>query len=594
MSKPPKDAIRKYGMAWSPKTFIHPAQIDLALYADDVLREGCGKKALSKADHLRAAIRSCLPEHVFSFNRWSNDIIDQWCDHLICTIWGSSSSGKSGTVAAILLFDLLAAPTVTKVSPLKMHDERAWGSLKKWYSHLPDPLRIGRIMKAPTPALLTVDKEGQVAGVVCISTADGESAEDLKSKIGAHQKRNRFAVDEPQKSSESILSVKANFGASGEYKEIFFGNPDSWFSPLGKHSIPHCLLDETPLTMEQVERDEPQKFLTKQTWRGERGMCIVLDGRDSPAIEDESIEYMAGKDHLEDLVTNFGEDSMQYWTYGIGRMPPDGVIDTLISSQDLRHSGALEKAADLSPPYHTFAGLDPSEGGDGVILTRTRVGTNRNGHTAIAILDSHPIKVKLSKGDVSGQIASQTASKLRQWQIPIRNLGVDTTGNQGAIADAIEREVGQKSLYRCLSSGAASKAKISPSGDRATDHYSDHASEILSNSAALVKQSRVTGITDTIALQMSSRRVHDHNGRLKVEKKDEWKKRHQNKSPDELDSLNVAIDLAIDRKIIKPYIGVSQPRRSTTDPNNPFAPRPGKRQGTLARARRASAIARRR
>ena len=598
----PKNAISKYGLRWDPNAFVHPCMIDIAMYANDKLREEGGKKALDKADHMRSAIRSCYPETVFSFNRWSNQMIDAWCDELILTIWGSSSSGKSGTIAAVILFDLLAAPVTTKVSlctsPLRMHYDRCFGSMLKWYALLPPELHIAREAKAPSPSLITNDKGGQIAGVICISTKDGDSKEDLKSKIGAHQKRNRFVVDEPQNGSESVLSVKANFGASGEYKEVYLGNPDSWFSPLGKASLPHCLLDDakTKINSEYVQKEEPQVWRTTLKWRGQRGLCMVLDGRESPAIDRPELSYyLAGKDHLDDLIHNFGEDSMQLWTYGIGRMPPLGATGTLISAQDIINSGALEKPEKISPPYTDLAGLDPSQGGDGVIITRTRFGINSAGYMAAAILNSERINVKISKGDISGQIATETMLKLRKWSIPIKDFSCDANGNQGAQVDRIEQEAGERGVLRLLSSGSsASKNKISTSGDVAYDHYADPNTEILCNSAALVLQSRVTGLTEKMAQQMSSRRVELLKGKLKAEKKADWKQRNEGNSPDELDSWNCTIQHAIKKKILKPFIKVT---RVDQNPNNPFAPHGGQqrhRTSYARRVRRASNLARRR
>lgn len=592
MSKKSSSLVEKYGLLWDPKKFVHPSVIDLALYANPTLRSKA-PKALSPADHLRAAIANALPGHVFSFNRWSNEIIDLWCDNDISTIWGSSSSGKSGTVAAVLLFDLMAAPSVTKTSlctsPLKMHDDRCFGSLKKWHSHLPPELRIGRIVKAPAPGLLTVDRDGQTAGVVCISTKDGESNEDLKSKIGAHQKRNRFAVDEPQKCSESILSVKANFGASGEYKEIFFGNPDSWFSPLGKHSVPHCLLDGSPLDEEKAEKDEPGKWLTKDTWRGKRGACLVLDGRKSPAIEDPSITYLAGKEHLEDLITNFGEDSMQLWTYGIGRMPPSGIVETLISPQDLRTAGGQLATEPLGQPTTDLAGLDPSGGRDGVRLTRIRVGSGPSGHPWINILNIHPVNVRVTAGDISGQIATQTATKLREWGIPIKDFAADATGNQGAQVDRIEQEMGQRGACRVFFSGPSTERPVSASGHTARQHYNDHATELLANFAAIVRQGRMRGVTDAVAHQMTTRRTLRQNGRMKAEEKDDWKARNQDRSPDDLDSVVVAIELAIRRKLIRPYIDARA--MQTPRAEESFFLPTGRRTNYMDRLRRAARVA---
>lgn len=592
----PKNLIEKYGLGWDADKFAHPAQIDLALYANDSLR-GKASKALSKADHLREAIRASFPEHVFSFDRWSNGIIDEWCEEDIVTIWGSSSSGKSGTVGMVLLFDLLAAPTVTKVSlctsPLKMHDDRCFGSIKKWHAHLPPQLRVGKVAKAPAPALLTVDRDGQTAGIVCISTKEGESTEDLKSKIGAHQKRNRFAVDEPQKCSESILSVRANFGASGEYKEIFFGNPDSWFSPLGKHSLPDSLTDGTRTDTEKIEKEEPDKWRTRNTWRGKHGVCIVLDGRKSPALENPGLTHLASKEHLDDLVANFGEDSMQLWTYGIGRMPPSGAVSTLISTQDLRSSGSLAPPEDVARGWRDIAGLDPSGGRDGVRLARARVGTSRSGHVLFQILNVHPISVKVSDGDVSGQIAAQTAAKLREWAIPVTDFACDATGNQGAQVDRIEQELGQRGVLRVMFSGPPSKRPVSRSGSHtAADHYADRSSELLSNFASLCKQGRAQGVTDAVAHQVSTRKTHHHKGRLKAEEKRDWKERNQGKSSDDMDAVVVALELAIHRRLIRPFLDIEAPAQQSVEQS--FFEQRTRRPGYLDRFRRAARVARRR
>lgn len=548
-SKPPPGSTLKYGYWWAPK-YDHPAKIDLVLYERDDLRERAGSKALSKEDHLRNAIKESYADHVFSFNKWSNALIDEWCNNNMITVWGASSSGKSGGIAMILLMDLLADPTTTKVSlctsPLKMHGERCYGSLLKWHTMLPDTLRIGHTRKAPTPALIMDDSAGQVAGVVCISTDQGESEEDLKKKIGAHQKRNRFAVDEPQKCSESILSVFSNFGASGHYIEIFFGNPDSWFSPLGKHSLP---LHYKP---KEIEEQEPDRWVTKRTYRGKNGICIVMDGRDSPANDDPSLTYLAGPEHIADLKANFGEDSMQLWTYGIGRMPPSGVADVLISQQDLEGAGCMEKPQGFQGGFTELVGLDPSSGRDGCVLLRARVG-DRDGTTQIHVMSKHRIEIEIRKGDVSGQIAAEVARKLREWNVPLVNFASDAGGNQGAQVDRIEAELGQRGAHRVNTAGAAGKNRINHM-QLANEVYSDRASEVLMNMASLMKQGRIRGVDDQIAHQVTTRKTENRNGRLKVEEKKEWRGRNGDRSPDDMDSLAIVVELAIKKKLIKPYL----------------------------------------
>lgn len=559
------DMVEKYGLRWDLKKIGHPAIVELAMYSNEKLRQAAGSKALDRADHMRNAIRTVLPEHVFSFNRWSNWIIDSWCDRTIITIWGSSSSGKSGTVGGVLLFDLLAAPGSTQTnlitSPMREHDRRCWGSVKKWYAHLPDELRIGRIVKAPNPGLLTVDREGQSAGINCISTDQGEAEEDLKSKIGAHQKRNRLAVDEPQKCSASILSIKANFGASGELKEIFLGNPDSWHSPLGLHSVPHCLLDGTPINQEYVEREEPKTWETKNTWNRQRGILIVLDGRDSPGIEDPSLDFLPDRNHIPNLEANYGRDSMQVYTYGIGRMPPGGVDNTLISMPDFRANGCMEPPKHLHGNVITFAGLDPSGGRDGVRLARVQVGLDENGYTILQILNIHTITVALTRGDISGQIATETVQKLREWGLSIRDFAADATGNQSAQVDRIEQTMGQRGAHRVFFSGPATNRKVSASGTTAQEIYNDHASEMMSGIANLCHQARLRGANDAFAHQITTRRTLFQNGRTKVETKDDWRDRNDGGSPDDMDAVLCALELAIERSAIRTWVDVTAPQK---------------------------------
>jgi|GEM_PF-3236504 len=557
------EKITKYGLCFAPELIRHPADIELILYCNDKIRESSGK-ALSKDDHMREAIKLLMGSE-FSFNRWSNQLIDAWCSEDIITVWGSSATGKSGTMAAICLVDLLAAPLVTNTvivtSPMAKHDDRCWGSFKRWYSMVPKELSMGETRQAPKLGL-PVNRDGQYAGIVCISTKEGESMEDLKSKIGSHQKRNRLLVDEPQHCSESILSIKANMGASGDYKEAFFGNPDSWHSPLGKHSMP------LGMTTKDIEEKEPQQWRTTQKWRGKQGLCIVFDGRDSPRDEDPSITFMAGEEHISDLITNHGEDSLQLWTYGIGRMPPSGASNTCISDQDLRNSGAMDKPFRLFGEITRIMGLDPSEGRDGCVQTLIELGINEDGFEAINIVKKDSIQVKVKGGDISGQIAKAVNDKRREWGVTMKNLAQDAGGNQNAQADRIEAECGERGIFRVISAGSATKRKVSDgkvskdgakAAQAAQDIYSNKATEMLMNLANIIRQGRVRGIDSRVAHQITTRKAEMHNGKLKVEEKKDWRGRNSNKSPDDMDAVVVALECAIERGLIKTYLPSAVP-----------------------------------
>ena len=82
---------------------------------------------------------------------------------------------------------------------------------------------------------------------------------------------------------------------------------------------------------------------------------------------------------------------------------------------------------------------------------------------------------------------------------------------------------------------AQTERAISASGHTARQHCTDHATELLANFAAILRQGRMRGITDLIAHQITARRAIKQNGRMKAEEKDDWKERNQDRSPDDLD-----------------------------------------------------------
>ncbi len=151
--------------------------------------------------------------------------------------------------------------------------------------------------------------------------------------------------------------------------------------------------------------------------------------------------------------------------------------------------------------------------------------------------------------------------------------------------------MGQKGACRVFFSGPSTERPISASGHTARQHYNDHATELLANFAAIVRQGRMRGLTDAIAHQMTTRRTFNQNGRMKAEEKDDWKGRNQDRSPDDLDSAVCAVELAIRRKLVRPYVDVTAvtPR----SPEQSFFLPTGRRVNYMDRLRQASRVARR-
>jgi hypothetical protein len=589
----PKTAkgIQKYGKVWN---IPHPALIDLFCYArhgDPVLAEGLGKHMVTKTEFMLRAIRTLYTPDQFRINPWSERMIELWCESPVGAVWGCTGSGKSTTMGMIALMDILPAPAVTYTclvtSPAKEHPNRTWGNVVKYYSLLPDMLKIGTIKQVPL-GLHTVDNTGgKRAGIHCYSTEQGESAEDFKKRVGAHQKRNRFIVDEAQKCSTSVLSAFSNLGSVGEYQEMFIFNPASWFSADGKVSIP-----KPPMTIKRIEEEEPDEWEMKRSFRGVHGKVIVLDGARSPALTDTSLEgLIIDRHHLQTIAENSGEDSFEYWSQGRGRMAPEGAVATFVSRKDLEDAGCLQPGADVRfDTWTDVAGLDPSEGRDDCCTVACRVGPCPDGVTRIAIVNERKIPISIKAGDISGQISTAFTAYLRQRSIPLRYAGVDATGG-GAQADQIDRDYGSRGILRIMWQGPSSDRRVSSAAHKnlARDIYYDHATELFAQVASLARQGRIIGISDAVAYQLTTRIKLIQAGRARVEPKDDWRDRNEGKSPNDLDALICAVETAIERGLIKPYLPISSPNPHS--PQNPRSQNPQNRPGLRERTRRASIIA---
>lgn len=568
MSAKSSGEIRKYGLRFSEAQFSDPIAIELYLYAMDKVRAS-SSKTLTAWEHLRNAMKMLLPERIFTWHPWVDTLGESWCETNAQTVWGASSTTKSGVMGFILLADLLADPmntlTVLVTQPMEKHWDRCWGNVVRWQGNLPESWRIGTVKKAPSLGLLTSDGEDKRAGIVCISCMAGDSFEDLKSKIGAHQKRNRLAVDEPQGASESVLQIKVNMAASGEYKEAFFGNPDSWFSPLGKHSMPKD--GDTA----KILKEMPDRWFTQNKVKGKQGICVVLDGFRAPSLkEPDRYPFMIQPDFVEDSIANFGADSKHVWTYVRGRIPPGGTVDVLMSEPDLMHFGANKKPFWVSG-FQSWAVLDPSRGGDGCPLSHYGVGMARFPDGEIrkmcVLIERKHLKITMSDPNVSRQIAAQAIPVLRQWGVPLSRLGGDSTGGQGAVLDYLEGAVNspaQGSVIRISSEGGASERSVivnrraraasTGKGNKtilASSIYANRAAEIAGNLVQLIRARSFCGLDTDSIHQISTRLLDPTSLRTKLEEKKDWRDRNSGRSPDEMDCDAIMATILLERGIIK-------------------------------------------
>ncbi|SKA84839.1 hypothetical protein SAMN02745166_01068 [Prosthecobacter debontii] len=558
----------KYGLQWADET--DPIAIELALYSRDDIRERAAGHCLSKWEHMRNAIKMLVPENVFAWHRWVDKLGEEWCRGGCLTVWGAGSTTKSGILGMLAYVDLLCAPkdtlTVMVTNPLEKHWDRCFSKMLQWRGAMPDRYKIGKITKHPKPQLLTVEgQDGSRMGVVCISNDQGESSADMAKKVGAHAKRVRLIVDEAQGCTDAVMGLKMNLGASGDYQEVFIGNPTSWQNPLGLHAMP---LDGDK---KRIHDEEPDEWDTASLWDDQPGRCIVFDGKRCPTLdspeEAKRLGFMLSPRMLKQAQSMpGGENSIYYWSQVRGRIPPAGMCVTVLSELDLDASGCKVQVP-FQGQTHDYVGGDLSLGGDKVPMYRIRVGSVAGLGVVACIVARHYLTVDITKPDATGQMSKQFGPLLKRWQIHrLEDVALEASGQQGAIVDTFERDVngatGNGRIYRVKSEHAVSERRLSygkkdTRGKRemAKERYKDRASELVMNIVECVYQRCLFGIDNEVAAQVTTRGIDEgslEGGLLKVQTKKKWRESNGDQSPDEMDAVAVGITMLLEKGILKP------------------------------------------
>lgn len=563
--------ITKYGARF---TTDDPIAVELKMYSEsEEFRARC-KGALSRWEHMRKACRLLLPDDVFKWHRWCDEFGEAWCNYSAVTVWGAGGTTKSGILGMLSYVDLLAAPsetlTVMVTNPLEKHWDRCFSKLVMWRASMPQRWQIGKMYRGTKPALLTVQADkGSRMGILCVSIADGESAADIAKKVGAHAKRTRLILEEAQGLPEEALDIGTNlFIGSDSKKSVHIGNPTVWHgNALAAASRP---MDGDT---RRIDETLPDKWHSALSWDDGPGITLVFDGTKSPSLDSpEEGRRLSMMISASDIKTRRempgGENSMGWWSQVRGRIIPNGVRVVVITDMDIDAAGAKgPRPWAQGASKVRFGGVDLSLGGDGVVLVASETGPVQmgvvpgHGNSApvgsvgphvCQIIARVDIPIDVKRPDRSMQIARGVIAEVERMKIPWENMAFDSTGQQGAIVDTIEREakcVGK--TIRVNSSDSVSERKIGPKGEKAKDRYANRASELILQLATLIRRQQICRLPADVCLQLSTRGMLEDDGKkAEVEHKRDWKQANKGKSPDALDATAVMVEGMIQRKIL--------------------------------------------
>lgn len=523
------------------------------------------------------AARALIPERYFKVPPWTEEHFHDWVMAEKGAItWGCGSCGKSNDYGLLMLLDWITDPydTVIRLGSTDKQSlkSRSWNAvvtyfaaLKAWSktSGIPIP---GKFSKSGY-AILNDDADdspesvGEKAGIVGVAVNDSEDSGKLQ---GAHTKYVRIVIDELATIThhENIRTAMQNLriGAK-DFRFFALANPESWENESCQYCIPVGGI--------------PSVNVNTGTWMSTRGFlvrhhdglkCITVTNPETEAEFPFLITKSVIEDNLSDCDGN--EDAPLFWKMVRGFPPPTGAnVPTVLDPVIAREQRVTDPPPGGAPVVAVGAGIDPawSEGGDGACYAKVLVRQPSVGYPILDFSLFNKLAIKASDPrPVSQQLLDQVrvlAEDPGGYPAPLFATAVDSSANQG-LADDIDIYIGQGTVcvLHVNNSSRASELPIRANTDvKGCEEYGDRAAEAWCTLAAFCKAGMVRGLPRAAVEALVKRRFLTSKNALtprkplKLEPKEDFKKRVFRRSPDEADACALGALVVKERLGIMPF-----------------------------------------
>jgi hypothetical protein len=548
----------RYGLEFQDKA--HEGDIELNIWRHYDEYSTMTPELLPREQHMRNAIEILFPERYilqqggyelpkrgYIWNKWMERRCRAWTSYDYQTWWGASATGKSTDAAVLALCTWLASPENTTViicsTTKPMLEKRIWREIVKFYR-----MREGEFPGKLVPSDMAIyyDKaKDPLSGIHGVAVKRGSIEDALGDMIGMHNEYVYLIIDEMQSTHEAAETAWDNLSSgciAGGF--LGMGNPCSKLDPLGVASEPkkgwkHCST--------QLEE-----------WETKKGMCLYFDGLKSPGVDDPvRFPFLLTERQIKKMEKDPGKDSPRFWQMRRGFLPPDGISWAVMTENTMAEYHVRERVDFIEKPIRV-AGIDPSysQGGDKCIIYPADVGKTSDGSIKIQFMA--PIRIALAARE--GELLLKTlrmdiCNSIRLLDIEIQNIGIDTTGNQWILADAIEEEMSDTGLLRIKSTDVATRDPISINDSQiASNLYKNYGTELWGRFGSFVNNDMIRNLDVDAATQFCVRQldfVALDTRKVVIESKDSLRTR-LGRSPDEADGAVIACEVVRRRLGILP------------------------------------------
>lgn len=523
-----------------------------------------------------------------SGQRWHKLCRDEISKNKITVLLGAGSTGKTHEAAWFYLCDYFCFPQITCVlvssTDIRGLKKRVWGEMVSlWEMAVTKfPFLSGYLLDSALA--ITTDniddfEEGECKsrdmrkGIFGIPCVQGGKFVGLSKFIGIKQKRMRLVADEASAMDVSFLSAFSNLNKNEDFRAVILGNPNDPLDPLGRAAEP-----KEGWTDEYLEPTKTKVWDTR--FMG--GRCVNLIGLDSPnfdfpASEPTRFKYLISREKIEDTLSFFPKDSVEYYSQCVGTMKVGTMARRVITRSMCEKNKALEKPLWRGDGTTKIAGLDSAWGGDRACLMHCEYGLDSEGSKIILSFSPPtiiPIKVAPPE-EIDRQISEFCKEYCGRHDIVAANFFHDSTG-RGTLGTALAREwsdqcnpveFGGSPTARPVSLDLFiyDEEKKMRRLKRCDEHYSKFVTELWYSLRYAIESQQVRNFPAD-AMEEASLRQWDKikNGKIEVESKTDMKER-VGRSPDICDAAAICLEGARRRGFQISKLGNSEPDKEANN-----------------------------
>jgi hypothetical protein len=548
----------------------------------------CKKIGTTLSRHYENCRKIIWPE--LDTHRWHELCRDEITSHKVTVLMGPGSSGKTHEAAWIGLINYWVRPEETCVLVASTHlgglRKRVWAEINmlweqgierfpKLSGHLLDSaiaITTDNIEDCDPGERKTRDMRKGIFGVPCVT---GGKFVGLGKFIGIKQKYMMLIADEASMMGETFLSAFANLNKNENFQAIVLGNPNDPLDPLGRAAEP-----KEGWTDDYME---PTKTRVWDT-RFMNGRCVNLIGLDSPnfdfpADKPTRYKYLISKEKIEDTLSFFPKDSMEYYSQCVGSMKIGTIARRVLSRELVQKFGAQNDAVWMNGERTRVYFVDSSYGGDRCVAGWGEFGKDIEGKQILFFSQPKIIPIIIGKGvEPEDQIARFVKQDCEAEEITPENMGHDATG-RGSLGTSLARE--WSAMTNPIDAGGRpTKRPVSleitvldeetglKRPKRCDEHYDRLVSEFWFQVRYAVESGQVRGLCDEAIEELCARKWDRIRGdKISVEVKDgtpnrPGMKQRTGKSPDIGDWAAGIVEMARRKGFIISKLGNPEAKKS--------------------------------